>query len=122
MKPNTYLTKARLSANPALNRTCYSIPSIHFVLKYTTMIPALSLSMILEKWFIVRVLIGVDIMPRPTDRIKVLEDGDLVTVGLEDFDKRLQHSFAAHPKIDPVTGTPCTKGAVLLHFCNRFFL
>lgn len=37
-------------------------------------------------------------------RIKVLEDGDLVTVGLEDFDKRLQHSFAAHPKIDPVTG------------------
>ncbi|KAJ0435367.1 putative carotenoid oxygenase [Helianthus annuus] len=36
--------------------------------------------------------------------IKVLEDGDLQTLGLMDYDKRLSHTFTAHPKIDPVTG------------------
>lgn len=38
------------------------------------------------------------------DVIKVLEDGDLQTIGLLDYDKRLSHSFTAHPKVDPVTG------------------
>lgn len=38
------------------------------------------------------------------DVIKVLEDGDLQTLGLLDYDKRLTHSFTAHPKVDPVTG------------------
>ncbi|CAF2049475.1 unnamed protein product [Brassica napus] len=36
--------------------------------------------------------------------IKVLEDGDLQTLGMTDYDKRLTHSFTAHPKVDPVTG------------------
>ncbi|CAA3012611.1 carotenoid cleavage dioxygenase 1 [Olea europaea subsp. europaea] len=35
--------------------------------------------------------------------IKVLEDGDLQTIGLLDYDKRLAHSFTAHPKVDPFT-------------------
>ncbi|KAL6562810.1 Dixin [Orobanche hederae] len=35
--------------------------------------------------------------------IKVLEDGDLQTIGLLDYDKKLSHSFTAHPKVDPVT-------------------
>lgn len=39
-----------------------------------------------------------------TDVVKVLEDGDLQTLGMLDYDKRLQHSFTAHPKVDPVTG------------------
>lgn len=39
-----------------------------------------------------------------TDAIKVLEDGDLQTIGLLDYDKRLSHSFTAHPKVDPFTG------------------
>lgn len=38
------------------------------------------------------------------DVIKVLEDGDLQTLGLLDYDKRLAHSFSAHPKVDPFTG------------------
>lgn len=38
------------------------------------------------------------------DVLKVLEDGDLQTVGLLDYDKRLKHSFTAHPKVDPFTG------------------
>ncbi|PWA55735.1 carotenoid cleavage dioxygenase 1 [Artemisia annua] len=42
--------------------------------------------------------------------IKVLEDGDLQTVGLMDYDKRLSHAFTAHPKIDPVTGEMFTFG------------
>ncbi|XP_017240696.1 carotenoid 9,10(9',10')-cleavage dioxygenase 1-like isoform X2 [Daucus carota subsp. sativus] len=36
--------------------------------------------------------------------IGVKEDGDLQTLGLLDFDKRLTHSFTAHPKVDPCTG------------------
>ncbi|KAF8086087.1 hypothetical protein N665_0635s0018 [Sinapis alba] len=36
--------------------------------------------------------------------IKVLEDGDLQTLGMTDYDKRLTHSFTAHPKVDPLTG------------------
>ncbi|KAK4759448.1 hypothetical protein SAY87_022579 [Trapa incisa] len=35
--------------------------------------------------------------------IKILEDGDLQTLGILDYDKRLGHSFTAHPKIDPFT-------------------
>ena len=36
-----------------------------------------------------------------SDVVKVLEDGDLQTLGLLDYDKRLKHSFTAHPKVDP---------------------
>ncbi|MCH1921893.1 carotenoid oxygenase family protein, partial [Shewanella sp. A3A] len=35
--------------------------------------------------------------------VKVLEDGDLQTLGLLDYDKRLKHSFTAYPKVDPFT-------------------
>ncbi|KAK6119248.1 hypothetical protein DH2020_047011 [Rehmannia glutinosa] len=42
--------------------------------------------------------------------IKVLEDGDLQTIGMLDYDKRLGHSFTAHPKVDPVTGEMFTFG------------
>nr|WLW35588.1 9-cis-epoxycarotenoid dioxygenase NCED1 [Nymphaea hybrid cultivar] len=42
--------------------------------------------------------------------LKVLEDGDLQTLGLMDYDKRLAHSFTAHPKIDPFTGEMFTFG------------
>ncbi|KAK4842159.1 hypothetical protein QYF36_016716 [Acer negundo] len=45
-----------------------------------------------------------------TDAIKVLEDGDLQTLGLLDYDKRLKHSFTAHPKVDPYTGEMFTFG------------
>ncbi|KAK4798290.1 hypothetical protein SAY86_030616 [Trapa natans] len=38
------------------------------------------------------------------DVIKILDDGDLQTLGILDYDRRLGHSFTAHPKIDPVTG------------------
>lgn len=38
------------------------------------------------------------------DSIKVLEDGDFQTVGLEDYEHKLKHPFTAHPKIDSVTG------------------
>ncbi|XWS77410.1 hypothetical protein CRYUN_Cryun01aG0259100 [Craigia yunnanensis] len=34
---------------------------------------------------------------------KVLEDGDLQTLGMLDYDKRLAHSFTPHPKVDPVS-------------------
>ncbi|XP_062115352.1 carotenoid 9,10(9',10')-cleavage dioxygenase 1-like [Humulus lupulus] len=42
--------------------------------------------------------------------LKVLEDGDLQTLGMLDYDKRLTHSFTAHPKIDPDTGEMFTFG------------
>ncbi|XP_019150854.1 PREDICTED: carotenoid 9,10(9',10')-cleavage dioxygenase 1-like [Ipomoea nil] len=42
--------------------------------------------------------------------IKVLEDGDLQTLGMLDYDKRLGHAFTAHPKVDPVTGEMFTFG------------
>ncbi|XP_031126411.1 carotenoid 9,10(9',10')-cleavage dioxygenase 1-like [Ipomoea triloba] len=42
--------------------------------------------------------------------IKVLEDGDLQTLGMLDYDKRLEHAFTAHPKVDPVTGEMFTFG------------
>ncbi|KAH9710190.1 Carotenoid 9,10(9',10')-cleavage dioxygenase 1 [Citrus sinensis] len=45
-----------------------------------------------------------------TDAVKVLEDGDLQTLGMLDYDKRLQHSFTAHPKVDPYTGEMFTFG------------
>ncbi|KAG7948320.1 hypothetical protein I3843_13G003700 [Carya illinoinensis] len=42
--------------------------------------------------------------------LKVLEDGDLQTLGMLDYDKRLTHSFTAHPKVDPFTGEMFTFG------------
>ncbi|KAF9665712.1 hypothetical protein SADUNF_Sadunf16G0152200 [Salix dunnii] len=42
--------------------------------------------------------------------VKVMEDGDLQTLGLLDYDKRLKHSFTAHPKVDPYTGEMFTFG------------
>ncbi|KAK6240214.1 hypothetical protein QUC31_005683 [Theobroma cacao] len=42
--------------------------------------------------------------------LKVFEDGDLQTLGMLDYDKRLAHSFTAHPKVDPVTGEMFTFG------------
>ncbi|GMH30645.1 hypothetical protein Nepgr_032488 [Nepenthes gracilis] len=42
--------------------------------------------------------------------LRVLEDGDLQTLGLHDYDKRLSHSFTAHPKVDPFTGEMFTFG------------
>ncbi|XP_031396017.1 carotenoid 9,10(9',10')-cleavage dioxygenase-like isoform X2 [Punica granatum] len=43
--------------------------------------------------------------------VKILENGDLQTLGLLDYDdKRLGHSFTAHPKIDPFTGEMFTFG------------
>ncbi|KAJ6948446.1 hypothetical protein NC651_002703 [Populus alba x Populus x berolinensis] len=42
--------------------------------------------------------------------VKVMEDGDLQTLGLLDYDKRLKHSFSAHPKVDPFTGEMFTFG------------
>ncbi|KAB1224822.1 Carotenoid 9,10(9',10')-cleavage dioxygenase 1 [Morella rubra] len=45
-----------------------------------------------------------------TDVLKVLDDGDLQTLGMLDYDKRLTHSFTAHPKVDPFTGEMFTFG------------
>ncbi|KAH7862221.1 hypothetical protein Vadar_001621 [Vaccinium darrowii] len=42
--------------------------------------------------------------------VKVLEDGDLLTLGVLDYDMRLAHSFTAHPKVDPFTGEMFTFG------------
>ncbi|KAK4771698.1 hypothetical protein SAY87_032230 [Trapa incisa] len=42
--------------------------------------------------------------------LKVLEDGDLQTLGLLDYDKRLSHPFTAHPKVDPFTSEMFTFG------------
>ncbi|KAF8398390.1 hypothetical protein HHK36_017317 [Tetracentron sinense] len=42
--------------------------------------------------------------------LKVLENGDLQTLGMLDYDKRLAHSFTAHPKVDPFTGEMFTFG------------
>uniref|UniRef100_A0A803P489 carotenoid 9,10-dioxygenase n=2 Tax=Cannabis sativa TaxID=3483 RepID=A0A803P489_CANSA len=42
--------------------------------------------------------------------LKVLEDGDLQTLGMLDYDKRLAHTFTAHPKVDPFTGEMFTFG------------
>ncbi|KAL1535053.1 Dixin [Salvia divinorum] len=42
--------------------------------------------------------------------IKVLEDGDLETIGLLDYDRKLSHSFTAHPKVDSFTGEMFTFG------------
>ncbi|KAI5073067.1 hypothetical protein GOP47_0011080 [Adiantum capillus-veneris] len=42
--------------------------------------------------------------------IRVLEDGDLQTLGFLDYEKRLTHPFTAHPKVDPVTGELFTFG------------
>lgn len=42
--------------------------------------------------------------------VRVLEDGDLETAALLDYDKKLDHTFTAHPKLDPVTGELFTFG------------
>nr|XP_010931015.1 LOW QUALITY PROTEIN: carotenoid 9,10(9',10')-cleavage dioxygenase [Elaeis guineensis] len=42
--------------------------------------------------------------------VKVLEDGDLQTLGMLDYDKRLTHPFTAHPKVDPFTDEMFTFG------------
>ncbi|CAM0953655.1 unnamed protein product [Alopecurus aequalis] len=42
--------------------------------------------------------------------VKVLEDGDLQTLGLLDYEERLKHPFTAHPKVDPFTGEMFTFG------------
>ncbi|PHT47730.1 Carotenoid 9,10(9',10')-cleavage dioxygenase 1 [Capsicum baccatum] len=42
--------------------------------------------------------------------VKVLEDGDMQTLGMLGYNKRLQHSFTAHPKVDPVTREMFTFG------------
>ncbi|OWM90022.1 hypothetical protein CDL15_Pgr026935 [Punica granatum] len=47
------------------------------------------------------------------DVLKVLEDGDLLTLGIMDYEKRLAHPFTAHPKVDPVTGEMFTFGCSL---------
>ncbi|CAM6093401.1 unnamed protein product [Calypogeia fissa] len=36
--------------------------------------------------------------------VQILEDGDFKTTSRHDFDKKLDHPFTAHPKIDPDTG------------------
>ncbi|KAJ6834458.1 carotenoid 9,10(9',10')-cleavage dioxygenase [Iris pallida] len=45
--------------------------------------------------------------------VKVFEDGDLQTLGMLDYDKRLSHSFTAHPKVDPFTDEMFTFGYAL---------
>ncbi|KAI3934974.1 hypothetical protein MKW98_009893 [Papaver atlanticum] len=45
--------------------------------------------------------------------LRILEDGDLQTVGMFDYDKQLEHSFTAHPKIDSFTGEMFTFGYAL---------
>ncbi|KAK2992344.1 hypothetical protein RJ640_015432, partial [Escallonia rubra] len=45
-----------------------------------------------------------------TNVLKVLEDGDLQTLGMLDYDKRLSHSFTAHPKVDPFTANAWEEG------------
>lgn len=52
------------------------------------------------------------------DVLKVLEDGDLQTLGMLDYDKRLTHSFTAHPKVDPFTGKGIILDRSLLSLCN----
>lgn len=47
---------------------------------------------------------SINVFSYSIDAIKVLEDGDLQTLGMLDYDKRLEHAFTAHPKVDPVTG------------------
>uniref|UniRef100_A0A1D1ZCR7 carotenoid 9,10-dioxygenase n=1 Tax=Anthurium amnicola TaxID=1678845 RepID=A0A1D1ZCR7_9ARAE len=42
--------------------------------------------------------------------VKVMEDGDLQTLGMLDYDRRLAHSFSAHPKVDPFTDEMFTFG------------
>lgn len=42
--------------------------------------------------------------------VRVLEDGEMETLGRLDYGGRLDHSFTAHPKVDPVTGEMFTFG------------
>lgn len=42
--------------------------------------------------------------------IKVLEDGDLQTVGMLDYENKLSHTFTAHAKVDPFTDEMFTFG------------
>ncbi|KAG4981560.1 hypothetical protein JHK85_035518 [Glycine max] len=57
-----------------------------------------NIHMLRTKWKVLDVSYGTG-----TDAIKVFEDGDLQTLGMLDYDKRLGHSFTAHPKVDPFT-------------------
>ncbi|KAI3850886.1 hypothetical protein MKX03_035941 [Papaver bracteatum] len=45
--------------------------------------------------------------------LSILEDGDLQTVGMLDYGRRLEHPFTAHPKIDSFTGEMFTFGCQL---------
>ncbi|CAM6114675.1 unnamed protein product [Calypogeia fissa] len=47
--------------------------------------------------------------------MRVLEDGDFETVSRLDYDKKLDHCFTAHPKIDPVTGEMFAFGYQVFH-------
>ncbi|KAL2611010.1 hypothetical protein R1flu_022702 [Riccia fluitans] len=42
--------------------------------------------------------------------VRILEEGDLETVGRLDYEKELNHNFTAHPKIDPDSGEMFTFG------------
>eukprot|EP00252_Welwitschia_mirabilis_P023620 TRINITY_DN672_c0_g1_i1.p1 TRINITY_DN672_c0_g1~~TRINITY_DN672_c0_g1_i1.p1 ORF type:complete len:495 (+),score=76.24 TRINITY_DN672_c0_g1_i1:107-1591(+) len=42
--------------------------------------------------------------------LRILEDGDLQTLGLMDYGEKLAHNFTAHPKVDPLTGEMFTFG------------
>ncbi|KAM3247838.1 hypothetical protein P3L10_009605 [Capsicum annuum] len=46
------------------------------------------------------------------DVVKVLKDGDLQTIGMLDYNKRLQHFFTSHLKVDSVTGEKFTFGCL----------
>ncbi|MCL7027351.1 hypothetical protein MKW94_027173 [Papaver nudicaule] len=51
--------------------------------------------------------------------LRILEDGDLQTIGVLDYDKRLEHPVTAHPKIDPSTGEMFTFGCQFIPpFCT----
>ncbi|KAI3862333.1 hypothetical protein MKW92_039835, partial [Papaver armeniacum] len=45
--------------------------------------------------------------------LRILKDGDLKMIGMLDYDKRLDHPFTAHPKIDSFTGEMFTFGCQL---------
>jgi carotenoid cleavage dioxygenase-like enzyme len=52
------------------------------------------------------------------DALQVLEDGDLQTLGMLDYDNRLTHSFTAHPKVDPFTGKDILLKRNSVSHCN----
>ena len=52
-----------------------------------------------------------------SDAMRVLEDGDLETLGRVDYGAQLDHPFTAHPKLDPITGL-----SVAHHTLSQFLL